>query len=250
MQAKKLAGPEAASQKYDLLTALGAHALGSAPGHQRLVLRLITLVTARYNWRQGVLHVGQREIARLWSVDERTVKREMAKLRSLGWLTVESPARRGRVASYALDLVALRAATRDAWTCVGEDFVSRMRGTTDTAGGTVVPFPRAETRAPADTDGEEPDSGTVGQGTDASGIWATMRRLLSTEDAAVYATWFEALRSVGGSDSGRGLTLVAPSAFHASYVRTHYGDRLLRALRGAGGAAADFRVIAAVDGRD
>ena len=128
MQAKKLAGPEAASQKYDILTAIGCHALGGPPGLQRLALRFTTLVTARYDWRRGILHVGQREIARLWSVDERTVKREMAKLRALGWLTLESPARRGRVASYALDLTAIRAATRDAWAKVGEDFDARMRG--------------------------------------------------------------------------------------------------------------------------
>ena len=107
-----------------------------------LVLRLITLVTARYNWRQGILHVGQREIARLWSVDERTVKREMAKLRSLGWITVESPARRGRVASYALDLTAIRSATREAWARVGEDFDARMRGTAEIpVGGTVGALP-------------------------------------------------------------------------------------------------------------
>ena len=131
MQAKKLAGPEAASQKYDLLTALGAHAMAGPPGLQRLVLRFLTLVTARYNWRQGTLHVGQREIARLWSVDERTVKREMARLRALGWITLESPARRGRVATYALDLIAIRTATRDDWPRVGEDFAARMRGTPD-----------------------------------------------------------------------------------------------------------------------
>ena len=240
MQAKKLAGPEAASQKYDLLTALGCHALGSAAGLQRLVLRFVTLITARYNWRQGVLHVGQREIARLWSVDERTVKREMAKLRALGWLTLESPARRGRVASYALDIVAIRAATRDAWPRVGPDFDARMRGIAEpVTGGTVVPFPRPDTAPPPDDawdreNGEEPQD-------DHGNVWTAMRGLLQSEDGAVFATWFEALRCRGRE--GEGLVLVAPSAFHATYVRTHYAERLVRALHRTS-RGGDIRIVA------
>jgi hypothetical protein len=233
MQAKKLAGPEAASQKYDLLTALGCHALGSPPGIQRLVLRFVTLVTARYNWRQGLLHVGQREIARLWSVDERTVKREMAKLRALGWITVESPARRGRVASYALDLTAIRAATRVAWGRVGEDFEARMCGVAEpvTLRATVVPFPR-------------PDAGAELPEVERSGeTWTDMRHILEAEDPAVFATWFAPLGSPGRA--GESLVLVAPSTFHASYLRTHYAERLVRALRQAGGPAG-LRIVAAL----
>lgn len=235
MQAKKLAGPDAGSQKYDILTALGCHALAAPPGLQRLVLRLLTLVTARYNWREGALHVGQREIARLWSVDERTVKREMAKLRSLGWITVESPARRGRVATYALDLIAIRAATRDAWPRVGPDFDARMRGTPEPVptGATVVPFPRLEAAA------EPGSSGSTG--------WPGMQAILRAEDPAIYAAWFEALRCHdANAEGGAGgcLTLFAPSAFHATYVRTHYTDRLTRALRRSGGAG-ELRVVAA-----
>ena len=231
MQAKKLAGPDAGSQKYDLLTALGCHALGCPPGIQRLVLRFVTLLTARYNWREGILQVGQREIARLWSVDERTVKRDMAKLRALGWITVESPARRGRVASYALDLAAIRADTRAAWSRVGSDFEARMGGAGEeapTGGATVVPFPQPD---PA----REAGAGSPVQG------WAGMRAILRAENPAVYAAWFDSLRCRGGA--GECLTLLAPSAFHASYVRTHYADRLLHALRRAGGAT-ELRVVA------
>lgn len=235
MQAKKLAGPEAASQKYDLLTALGCHALASGPGLQRVVLRFITLVTARYNWRQGILHVGQREIARLWSVDERTVKRDMAKLRALGWITVESPARRGRVATYALDLTAIRSATRAAWGRVGEDFEARMQGApkVPVAGGTVVPFPRPE---PATAEDEGDATG--------GDVWAAMRHILRGEDPAVFATWFESLLSPGRA--GDGLVLVAPSAFHATYLRTHYAERLVRAFGRAGGVGG-LSIVAAVE---
>ncbi|TPE51044.1 DnaA N-terminal domain-containing protein [Amaricoccus solimangrovi] len=229
MRARTLAGPEAASLKYDLLTALGCHALGGAAGTQRMTLRFITLVTARYDWRRGILHVGQREIARLWAVDERTVKREMARFRDLGWITLETPARRGRVASYALDLERIRAATREAWPRVGSDFDARMRALADPGGGAnVVPFPRADAPAP------EEEAGTAAP-------WAAARRLLRDEDPALFANWFEPLRA--GGESAGALVLVAPNSFHASHVRTHYADRLGRALRGAGLAEA-FRLVA------
>ncbi len=235
MQAKKLAGPEAASQKYDLLTALGCHALGADRSTQRLVLRFVTLITARYNWRQGVLTVGQREIARLWAVDERTVKREMAKLRELGWLVLESPARRGRVAGYALDMIAIRAATRDAWIRVGSDFDTRMRGLPE-PGGTVVPFPQRPETSP----GEPATEAGI-----ADDAWGQTRAILQAEDPAVFATWFDALKSPGRA--GECLILVAPSAFHATYVRTHYSERLLRAQHLANGPR-DFRVVVSIEG--
>ena len=241
MQARTLAGPEAASQKYDILTALGAHALANGAASQRLVLRFITLVTARYNWRLGSLTVGQREIARLWSVDERTVKREMARLRSLGWLVLESPARRGRVASYSLDLIAVRAATRPDWSRVGIDFEARMAGSGPSPHGTVVPFPRAEgTNLPpapaAETEDESGEDGTAG-----AGAWDSLRRALQAEDPVLFATWFEALRDKGISEGC--LVLLAPTAFHASYIKTHYAERLLRAARRTGGPS-DIRLLA------
>lgn len=229
MRATKLAGPEAASQKYDILTALGCHALTGPAGLQRLVLRFVTLITARYNWRTGQFHVGQREIARLWSVDERTVKREMARLRSFGWITLKSPARRGRVATYSIDLTAIRAATQAAWPYVGEDFDTRMRGgSAPLTGGTVVPFPRSDIEPPATND--NPGEGE----TSPEDVWDRMRQMLHDADAVVFASWFDALKSQGRV--GEALVLVAPSAFHASYVRTHYAERLAATARRACGA--------------
>lgn len=227
MQATKLVGPEAASRKYDLISALGSHALAADAATQRLVLRLITLVTARYDWRKGALSVGQREIARLWSVDERTVKREMARLRALGWLVLLSQGRRGRVASYGLDLARIRTTTRDGWARVGEDFEARMAESEPQDRGQVVPFPQAE-RA------EEPEAA-------ADGDWAAARRRLQAEDAALFASWFAALRC--GGRAGDRLTLLAPTAFDAAYIRAHYLDRLRAAARETTGAR-EIRLIA------
>ena len=101
------------SLKYDVLTAVGAWGCGGDKHRQKLVLRLITLLTARYNWQDDTLVTGQREIASLWSVDPRTVKREMAKMRDLGWLILKRPAARGRVACYGLGLDVILRETRD-----------------------------------------------------------------------------------------------------------------------------------------
>ena len=218
MQARRMAGPEAASRKYDLITALGCHALASDRTDQRLILRFITLLTARYNWRLGLLSIGQREIARLWSVEERTVKREMAKLRAAGWLVLDQPARRGRVAVYAIDLAAIEAATRAAWPRVGPDFEDRMRAGTDRAASpvpaNVVPFPQIAPAEPAPGESE----------------WSQACAQLRQSEPAVFANWFQGLHRQGRQDST--LILRAPTAFHANYVRGKYADALARVLRG------------------
>jgi hypothetical protein len=59
-------------------------------------------------------------------VDDRTVKRELAKLKSLGWFNVKRNATRGRVAVYALDLQQVLLETRRAWDEIGPDFLARM----------------------------------------------------------------------------------------------------------------------------
>lgn len=216
MLAARPVGRNAAALKYDLLTALGAHALSQGKGPQRMVLRLITLITARYNWTRDELAVGQREIARLWGVDERTVKREMAKLRALGWLRIKRQGARGRVAEYSLDIGCILKATRPQWAAVGPDFDARMRGGDETPEN-VVALPIASgaggrVPAPDISDGSE---------------WSLAKALLHAEDTGLYASWFAGL-ALAGRAGGR-LVLRAPSRFHASYVATHLTPRLLAA---------------------
>ncbi len=69
-----MTGPCAGVVKYDILTALGLHGVPSA---QASMLRLITAIMARCNWRSEEMTVGQRDLARLWGVAERTAKREV-----------------------------------------------------------------------------------------------------------------------------------------------------------------------------
>lgn len=205
MFASKLVGRQAASRKYDLIAALGAHALAGGPGRQKLVLRLLTLITARYNWSTETLSVGQRDIARLWSVDPRTVKREMAKLREIGWLVLERQGARGRVAEYRLDLAAIWAATSDEWSRIGPDFEERLGAE------------RKVVRV--DFGGAAPK----GQG---GTPWDRICARLHDDEPGLYASWVSRL-SYSGADDGI-LRLSAPNDFIARYVAQHLTEKILR----------------------
>jgi len=226
MAQAKLMGRNASARKYDILTALGVHACRGDKHLQRLVLRLITLIVARYNWQSDELCVGQREIAQLWSVDERTVKRDMARLREIGWLTVKAAAARGRVASHGIDIPAILAATRAVWSAVGPDFVDRMAGpqAPPAPAPNVVSFPSQTTPLPPE-----------------AGLWARAQARLQAEDPAIFAAWFRPLAELGAE--GGLMEVAAPSRFHASYVTTHLSARLLAALRAEDGTIRAVRVV-------
>ncbi len=221
---KKLAGPGASARKYDLITALGAHALASDKHDQRLTLRLITLVTARYNWGRDELSIGQREIAQLWSCNERTVKRDVAKLRARGWLIVKRPGVRGRVAKYGLNIACILEATRSAWDAVGPDFALRVE---EAPPSSVVPFPmKGAVPAPKLDDTTE---------------WGVARALLHAQDAGQFGAWVEALTRI--DRIGGRLVLKAPSRFHAAYVQTHLQANLLRAVQEVDEAVGSIELI-------
>jgi hypothetical protein len=226
----KPVGRGASSHKYDLITALGAHALSLGKTDQRRVLRLITLVTARYNWARDELAVGQREIAQLWSCDERTVKRETALLRGLGWLVVKRQGTRGRVTEYGVNIERILKDTSDSWASVGPDFQIRLERA-DTGQGadrSVVPFPKGGSVAPPD----------VSSGTE----WALALAILHREDMASFGSWLSVVTR--DERAGGRLTLRAPSRFHAAYVQTHLSGRILNACRAVDGKVSEIVVIA------
>lgn len=227
MQLPRPVGREAASRKYDILSALMAFALSQDKHVQRQVLRIMALITTRYNWQRDELTMGQAEIARLWSVDDRTVKREMARLRAQGWLVLKRQGARGRVSVYGMDLNRMLEDTRPAWPLIGEDFVARLdpAGTAPAGQGTsnVVPL-RAAPSPVAD-----------------GSVWAAAQARLHQEDAAIYGAWFHALTSAGLEANC--LTLAAPTRFHATYVATNLKERLLRALRQIDPSLRDVRLL-------
>ncbi|NDW31806.1 hypothetical protein [Salipiger sp. PrR007] len=226
MLATKAVGRNASALKYDLLTVMGAFALAQEKGRQVLVLRLMTLITARYNWARDELAVGQREIARLWMVDERTVKREMAKLRAMGWLRVKRQGARGRVSEYSLAIERILEDSRDRWGDVGPDFEQRLSGSEPDE--KIVPLPiKGKIPAPDLTDDSD---------------WGLAKAILHEEDPALYAAWFAALER--RERAGARLVLGAPTRFHASYVAGHLGARLLSVCRGVDAGIDEVQVIA------
>ena len=228
MQAIKAVGRNAPAMKYDILSALGVLALSLDKHRQKLILRLMVLITTRYNWQSGELSIGRAEIARLWSVDERTVKRELAKLRSLGWLEVKRAGVKGRVTVYTINLAALLGETREIWEVIGPDVAARL-GPPEEAPAPqdpkVVPFqPRA--------------AATAGQG----GLWDQALAVLEAGDAAQTRAWFAGL--VEAECAGGRLTLLAPSRFIADYVANHHAARLLAVVSGIDPSVRDLRVEA------
>lgn len=174
MLAKRLAGPGAGVRKYDMLTALAVAGLAGSPGFATSMTRLIALLTARYNWQRDEVSIGQAELARMWSVDVRTVKREIKRLGEYGLLAIKRAGARGRVSTYVLNHGRIDELTRGAWPLVGPDFEARMAGQRapeespqDT---TVVPF-----RAASDSASE----------------WARARASLRQADRARARAWYD-----------------------------------------------------------
>ena len=224
MQTLRPVGRGASARKYDIITALGAYALSQGKHDQRRILRLMTLVTARYNWARDELAVGQREIARLWSVDERTVKREMALLRAKGWLVIKRQGARGRVALHGIDIAQILQDTSAQWPAVGPDFELRMS----------VPEEAKVVAMPVKGDVRPPD---ISSGSE----WALAKALLHASDAGLYASWLSGLERV--ERAGGRLTLRAPSRFHGFYVQTHLERQILTALQDVDVDVNELRVV-------
>lgn len=217
MLANKPVGRDAATKKYDILSAMMAYALARDKHTQRLVLRVMALITTRYNWQRDELSMGQKEMAKLWSVDERTVKREIAKLKSTGWLSVKRAGARGRVTLYGFNLDLILKETETEWQKIGPDFVRRLsdiiRITAQNVPETnIVPFNGPNLQPP------KPDGS----------IWAQAALIVYEDDPTCYGAWLQQLQQADRNETC--LTLIAPTKFHANYVQTHLSDMILRAL--------------------
>ncbi|SOH94964.1 hypothetical protein SAMN06273572_106115 [Monaibacterium marinum] len=204
-------GQGAAERKYDLLTALGAWGMAQGGTDAMLALRFATLITARYNWRRDELTTGQREIAALWSVEPRTVKRQMARLRELGWLVLVKQGARGRVAIYRMDVTAILHATRDCFANVGPDFVERL-ARPDNGPQAQTPSEGNVVRFPGVAQQDEQDAG-----------WSRISDRLQRANPNSHAAWIAGL---AGQVDGERLILRAPSRFHARHVATHLRDAI------------------------
>ncbi|TFL17176.1 DnaA N-terminal domain-containing protein [Jannaschia formosa] len=203
---RHFAGPHAPEAKYDVLTALSLIAFARGGGMQVSVLRLIGLITARYNWRADELCVCQRDMARIWGVTERTAKREVRAWVEARLMVRKRVGVRGRAGAYRLDLIEIRAQAAELWPRIGPDYVERMAPRGE------VPEPVAPAQAPEPV---EPAP---------RGTWRAATGRLRRADAGMHAAWIAPLRLE--ADEGGVLTLRAPTRFIGHYVET----RLMRPL--------------------
>lgn len=229
MKTQRLAGPESGVLKYDILTALSVAGLASSPGFGITLMRLIALITARYNWREDEFCVGQRDMARMWSVDERTVKRQVKRLLETDLLVCKRPGVRGRVGAYRLNQGGIARLSEPSWPLVGPDFQKRMQERYRTDEVKVVRFdayPRQGTEI-------EPSGKSA-----ADTPWARAMARLAASDKAQFDAWFARLAFV--SFGGGTLCLHCPSTFIQRYIETHLMARLVRAVEAEFGALANI----------
>lgn len=252
------------SRRHDILAALSLYALQQPASDQRRMLRLILLLTARYNWRSDRLAMGRNEIARLWGVDPRTVRRDMARLRQRGWLVIRQAAARGRVTVYGLGRPQLLADLAPFWQGLGPDFALRGAALQAEIGGStasgrvtdqtrrdpkgaVIPFRMSEDAGPGPVEAFPVEAiavrGSPADVTQPHLAWARMQAYLTEHNAAMATAWFDRLVVLDhGCDMGdpgepgdmvaeRVLCLAAPSAFVARYIEERLLDQLEHARR-------------------
>ncbi len=207
MEPKRLTGPGAGSMKYDVLTALSVSGLHGTAAHQVSMTRLCALITARYNWKLDQFCVGQPEMARMWHVTERTVKREVKRWVDDRLLICARKGVRGRVGAYRLNLLRVFEISRDVWTAVGTDYAERMEGMQPLQTSSVVKV---------DFSKGVQEVAHFNDGTTWSAVSERLRRLYPDK----HRNWFAPLRFV--SDEGGRYTLAARSSFIVRYLETHF----------------------------
>ena len=217
MKPNPITGPGAGVLKYDTLTALGMCGLHGSSTLQMSVLRVITVITARYDWRRDEIRIGQRELAQIWGVNERTVKREIKRLVSGGILTCKSPGVRGRVASYTLNQAGIRALSNAHWRVIGPDFEHRM-ATHQAKDDTKVV--RVNFAGQGGEPPPERDETLTG--------WPAVQAELRREAPEIFDNWFARLEFLSVE---RGtVSIRSPSRFISRYVEANYASRLIAAL--------------------
>lgn len=208
MKNLRLTGPGVGVEKYDILTALATEGLASGGIRQISMLRLIALVTARYNWSADEVTIGQREMSQLWSVDERTAKRETKRLIEAKLLEIIRPGVRGRVASYRLCRDEIYQQTSTTWCKVGPDYDARMNTRKN---GETLP----------DTKVVKVNFGNKMVELTSTTTWDKALQGIAVDQPGIYTAWFSTLNA-SEPDSEDILHIIAPSRFVADYVTTRF----------------------------
>lgn len=220
MQNQRLTGPAAGVEKYDLITALAVNGLAAGGGKQTSMMRLIALLTARYNWAADEVTIGQREMAALWAVDERTAKRETRRLIEAGLIEIKRPGIRGRVAAYHVNRQEIYRQSKADWGNVGPDYDARM---------TALQTSKVEEK-PSEAKVVRLDFAPRPAANPKSHPWEKALARLATDQPRLYEAWFGHLQA-DLPDEDKILHILAPTKFIASYVSSRLMVSLERAVQ-------------------
>lgn len=215
MVLKKFSGAQAAVQKYDIITALSVLGLNGSAGDLLTYTRLISLLTARYNWRLDELSIGQNDMARMWGVTPRTVKREIKKLLAAEVLVCKRQGVKGRVAVHRLNYTRVYQLSEPHWAAVGSDYAARMDEKAPKPADNVVRIAFDPPQLPTKIETNSPQ-------------WQSICNRLLAEDQSRYSAWYAKLDFV--AFDGERVQLRARGSFVAQYVKTHLTDRLMYEL--------------------
>ncbi len=217
--------------KSDIVSSLLVLVTCGTPTQARLSVRLSLVITARYNWRTGRFGVGQKELARMWGVTERTAKRELAHMRGLGWISIAVAS--GRVAQHKINLDTVLLQSAPHWDAIGPDFAARMTGAPE------------QEREPADTNVVPLRVSNETPIYDNNTGWAMVAERLREQDPAIFNAWLSQLTALEGDDTS--ITLGAPSKFVAQYVNTHFLQRIKASLVAIEGGQRQIKILCLED---
>lgn len=220
MHIQRATGPGASALKYDILTALSLLGLHGSKRDQIAMPRLIALVTARYDWRQDRLSTGQSDMARMWGVTPRTVKREIKHWLEQGYLICVRPGVKGRVAQYRLNVLRVANLTEAHWPLVGSDYAARM--------ARYVPVSDAPNVVTVNFDARSKSVDTTEPHPRGKNRWDAVQARLAQLHPELTRHWLSKLRMK--DDDGRRIMLTAPTPFATRYIETHLMRHLAEAV--------------------
>ena len=232
MDAKRITGANASSLKYDLLTALSVAGLHLDTRYQISLSRMLLLITARYNWRLDEFCVGQRDLAKMWNVTERTVKREIKYWLEKRLVICKRQGVRGRVGAYRLNYPEVYRLSSPYWGKVGRDFEERMAETHPVKESKVVPV---DFRTKDPTLDSLPPTVEKNQTS-----WRAACQRMRELHPEHYRNWISRLTL--GSDDRETVVLNAQNQFVAHYVQTHLLATIQEAVEATLGPRRRIRV--------
>lgn len=226
------------SFKYDILSALAVAALSQRDRTRIEYMRLIALLTARYDWRRSEVSIGHAQLAELWSIDVRSVKRQIARFVETGLMTKKRTGVRGRVSVYKINLQAIAVHTRPAFNVIGPDFEERIAqflGETVGSDGEHVLQKSAANCAPRDRENASNESNQIGTATT---VIDTLCEILPRPS---FERWFS--RATLNLRTEGIVEIQFPTQFHTDYAERTFEHALTEAVQRCHGRDCRWRAV-------